>query len=358
MNCKKYVAMLLLLVIFLLTGCDFIVNLTVDKTEEVSNDASGDATNKEPSQTTPPLYEESGTLFSEESDLLVLFADWKAVSYDGKTAEVTVKVGIVCYGISTGKHDLIVKVNGETQTLTTRAIESKINEKKKFTFATLHFDAKLTKPYRGILDISAIWDYNGNYSGQQIDLLSTEAVISFPGGELIDSEEITTQTEEPETTDKPNVDPDPPLYKEKGTLSSTESDLLVLFADWEVVSEDGETATLTVKLGVSCYSISTGKHLLTVTVNEEEETFMTPQISNTVNEKKTIYFNENSPLEFEIELDGNEPYSLDISVVWDYNGTYHGQHFDDLIIEETIVFPNEALSVSEDTEELELSSNE
>ena len=322
----------------------------MDKTDEASDDASGENSDKAPSPSTPPLYEESGLLLSEESDLLVLFADWKAVSHDGKTAEVTVKVGIVCYGISTGKHDLIVTVNGETQTLTTRAIESKINEKKKFTFATLHFDAKLTKPYRGILDISAIWDYNGSYSGQQISLLSTEAVISFPGGELIDSEEDTTQTQEPDTTEKPDVDPDPPLYKDQGTLSSAESDLLVLFADWEAVSEDGKTATVTVKTGVNCYSLSTGKHLLTVTVNGEEQTLMTPQISNTMDEKKTIYFNDGIPLVFEIELDGDAPFSLDFSLVWNYNGSYHGQQFDELTIEETLLFPNETLLVSDNAE--------
>ena len=337
MKFKKSIALLLLLTTLMLTSCDLILNLTVDGT--VENSSEEDTTDAP-----KPIYEEKGTLYSEESETLVLYADWNAISYNGKTAEVEVKLGINCYGISTGKHDLVVTVNGETQTYTTRAIESKVNEKKKFNFVTFTFDAPLTKQYRGLLDISAVWDYDGIYNGQQIDALTAAAKITFPGGEIIEDTDDSTDTSEPPTTDKPTVDEDPPLYKEEGTLYSTESQLLVLFAEWSAVSKDGKTATVKVKTGIDCYSLSTGRRNLTVTVNGESQVYITPTIENTVDDKNSFDFVQ---FEFEVDLEGDAPYVLDISAVWDYNGIYHGQQIDDLTATAKISFPGGTVIESE-----------
>ena len=330
MKFKKSIALLLLLATLMLTSCDLILNLTVDGT--VENPSEEDTTDAP-----EPIYEEKGTLYSEESEMLVLYADWNAVSYNGKTAEVEIKLGISCYGISTGKHDLVVTVNGETQTYTTRAIESKVNEKKKFNFVTFTFDAPLTKQYRGLLDISAVWDYDGIYNGQQINALTAAAKITFPGGEIIEDTDDSTDTSEPSTTDKPTVDEDPPLYKEEGIIYSTESQWLVLFAKWSAVSKDGKTATIKVQTGIDYYSLRTNSHNLTVTVNGESQSYKTPSILDTVNGKKTNNFVLH---EFEVELEGNSPYVLDISAVWDFNDDDgYGNQLDDLTAAARISFP-------------------
>lgn len=154
---------------------------------------------EEESLPTTPLFETDGVISSTESETLILYAKWDAVSYNGKTADVTVKVGITCYSISTGKHTGSVTVNGETKEFSTRAIESKTHEKKKFEFATLTFRVDLDEDGLTLLEIEADWDFNDTEGGVEIEELVATAIVKLPGGEIYVpvTEEKTTEEGDP-----------------------------------------------------------------------------------------------------------------------------------------------------------------
>ncbi len=312
MKFKKYFAVLLLLAALLLSSCDAIDQYLQDAYPYPPDENTGEDSNEEVDGSDMPLYKESGILYSTESEMLVLFADWSAVSFDGKNATVRVRVGLNCYGISTGKNQLTVKVNGKTQELQTPAIENKKNEEKTFQFADLNFEVKLTNSYENLLNISAVWDYNGTYVGQPVEGLTAAAKIRFPGGEIIDTNADTTDSAE---TDELPLDPDAPTYSESGKISHVASSFLTFYADWTAVSEDGKTATVTVTPGIECYKLKTGKHDLTVTVNGEEILYESNAIEHQTDKKVTLPFASQT---FEIEFEGTTPYVLEISVVLDY----------------------------------------
>ncbi len=338
MKFKKTLAVLLLLAVFLLTSCDVIDQYLQNAYPPYPDDSTEEDSNGEADGSDQPLYKESGILYSNESEMLVLFVDWSAVSFDGETATVRVRVGLNCYGISTGKKQLTVKVNGKTQELQTPAIENTKNQEKTFQFADLNFEVRLTRPYRKQLHISAVWDYDGTYIGQPIEALTVAAKIRFPGGEIIDTNVDTTDTTDSADTDEPKPDPNAPMYSESGKISHAASGFLTLFADWTAVSEDGKTATVTVSPGIECYKLKTEKHKLTITVNGEEIQYETNAIEHKVDEKVTLPFASKT---FEIELDGKAPYTLEISVVWEFGDDdgYSSEIIDELKVSTAVTFP-------------------
>ena len=185
MKFKKYIAALLALITLLFSGCnEFVDNLLNGNfPSDLDNgflEDEGDQTD----ETSEFEYEVRGRVYSEESEMLVLITAWHAVATDEKTVEVTVRVGIKCYGISTERHDLIVTVNGEEQTIQTPPIESKNNDQP-ILLAKATFEVELNQAYHGELDISAVWNYNGTYNGEVINTLSAAARVSFPDGEII-----------------------------------------------------------------------------------------------------------------------------------------------------------------------------
>ena len=344
MKFKKYIAVLLALVTLLFSGCDDLVNeilngnfpsdFEIDFFEE-EEDRSNESSEYE--------YEARGRIYSKESDLLVLIAAWNAVAIDEKTVEVTVRVGLKCYEISTERHDLTITVNGEEQTVQTPPIESKTNDQP-ILLAKTTFLVKLSRAYRGELDISAVWNYNGEYNGVAIDTLTAAARVSFPDGETITQESDTAETEtttdstESSDTSEPKPDPNAPLYQESGEIYSTESNMLVLFAQWTAVSKKGKTVTVTVTPGIECYKLRTGGHLLTIRVNDSSAKYTTAPIEHGANEKTTLSF---TPKEFVIELTDDEPLLLNISVEWEYNDTdgYNADVIEKLTAETTVTFP-------------------
>ena len=344
MKFRKYIAVLLALITLLFSGCDDFVNEILngnfpsdfgsnffEEGEDLSNESS------------EYEYEARGKIYSQESDLLVLIAAWNAVAIDEKTVEVTVRVGIKCYSISTERHDLIITVNGEEQTIQTPPIESKNNDQP-ILLAKTTFLVKFSQPYHGELDISAVWNYNGTYNGVTIDTLTAATRVSFPDGEIITRESDTAETET--TTDSsesseptdPEADPNAPLYQESGEIYSTESNMLVLFAEWTAVSKDGKTVTITVNPGIECYKLRTGGHPLTIRVNDLSAKYTTAPIEHGSNEKTTLSF---TPKEFVIKLTDSEPLLLNISVEWDYDDTdgYTPDVIEKLTAETTITFP-------------------
>ena len=133
-------------------------------------------------ETTPSIkpIKESGTLQSSESETLILRADWTAVSTDGKTATVTVKVGLICYDISVGNREGSISVKGKAQAFTTQMIEHKVDERKSFDFVTKEFTVELNEDGEALLELDVTWSYNQKYDGQSITDLVISAKLPFP----------------------------------------------------------------------------------------------------------------------------------------------------------------------------------
>ena len=123
----------------------------------------------------------------------MLYTNWEAISKDGITATVKMDVGIVCYSLSTGKHRLTVKVNDQSKTVLTRAIENTLNEKKTIKLHTVSMEIPLDEESPNLLDMAVVWEFNGSYSGHFIEKLELADLILLPGGEAEDTEESTNE---------------------------------------------------------------------------------------------------------------------------------------------------------------------
>lgn len=133
-----------------------------------------------------------------------------------------------------------------------------------------------------------------------------------PKTDISDSQAPTEETTAAETK------PSKPLWQEEGLLSSKESETTQLLAKWSAVSYDGETAEVKVELVLSCYSISTGAHPGSVTVNGVTQTFTTPAMQNTRPEKKKFSL---ATLDFEVDLMAEGLSLLDIEALWEFDDT-------------------------------------
>ena len=139
-------------------------------------------------ETAPPkeIFRESGSAASNISKTITLQADWEAVSYDGKTAEVIVKVNLICWEIEVGKRDGQyagnITVNGQTESFSTPPIKHTIKEQKKFRFAQTTFIVPLNEDAPTELSIVVTWPFNGRYSGQRIGVLKDSTAAVLPGG--------------------------------------------------------------------------------------------------------------------------------------------------------------------------------
>ncbi len=153
-------------------------------TDELGSEIPTEAPTEAVTKPSKPLWEESGVLYSQESETLILFAKWKAVSYDERTAEVTVDVGITCYGLSTGKHEGQVTVNGEEQKFTTRPIANTTVEKKRYDFASFTFEIELDKSGKSLLDLEAVWNFEDSDGTVTVEQFKAAAIIRIPGGEV------------------------------------------------------------------------------------------------------------------------------------------------------------------------------
>lgn len=345
MKLKQLIAVLLCLSALLtMVGCDALDSLLEGGLGSLN------APNSDPSN--PPIYRESGKLYSEQSEVLVLYADWSAYSYDRETALVTVKVGLDCYAISTGKHQLTVSVNGETQSLFTRPIENQSKEHKTFSFATFTFETDLTDgEYPDLLEISAVWDFGSSDHGNEIEELSIFARISFPGGEIIQTTNDDKDSSNSSDANPDKPDPDEPTLEAKGTLSSKESTFLTLIVDWEVTTADGETATVTVIPKLEFHSLSIGRKTLSVTVNGKTKTQTTREIDNSSSSKHTITL---SPMVFEVKLDADEPLTvITLTAEWDCDYTTHGHYVDALTVDAEISFPTVTVKPASEPDPIE-----
>ncbi len=134
-----------------------------------------------------------------------------------------------------------------------------------------------------------------------------------------------------------------PVFEESGSISSTVAKNLTLRAEWEAVSYDWETAEVTVRVELECWSISVGaredEYAGSVTLDGVTQTFETQAINNLVNEQKKFRF---ATLSFEVELEPDAPTDLELEVSWPFNGRYAGQQVGTLKAAGLIALPGPA----------------
>ena len=105
---------------------------------------------------------------------------WTASEKDGGTVLLTFKVYARFYSVSIGQRAYTITVNGASASGTTRAVEvdspNAIVDTLLFTYT-----AEITLPAGQSADVpvSVDWKYNGQYSGQDLDVIHSESVISL-----------------------------------------------------------------------------------------------------------------------------------------------------------------------------------
>lgn len=142
--------------------------------------------------------------------------------------------------------------------------------------------------------------------------------------------------------------PSEPIMKEEGVIRSKESETLTLFAKWSAVSYNGKKAEVTVNVGITCYSISTGKHKGSVTVNGETKTFTTRAIESTVHEKKKFDF---ATLTFTVDLDEDGLSLVEIDAEWEFEDTEGGSFIESFTASAIIKLPGGEIYVPDTSEE-------
>lgn len=105
---------------------------------------------------------------------------WTASEKDGGTVLLTFKVYARSYSVGIGQRAYTITVNGASASGTTRAVEvdspNAIVDTLLFTYT-----AEITLPAGQSADVpvSVDWKYNGQYSGQDLDVIHSESVISL-----------------------------------------------------------------------------------------------------------------------------------------------------------------------------------
>ena len=96
----------------------------------------------------------------------------------------------------------------------------------------------------------------------------------------------------------------------------------------------GDNITVTVDVGIDCYSITVGARpdLGQVTVNGKTQTFSSPKITKEENVRSSIHF---ETLVFVIPKPLNGEATIDISASWVFNGTYGGKELGTITLSET-----------------------
>lgn len=203
-------ASLLLLISILFTGCIQISFPQNEKPNEKTDAVDTDERNTRPSdaseeETRPkkPVLEEKGSVSSSQAGSVILRADWEAISYDGKTADVTVTVYISYSKLYAGKSTGRVTVNGQTQTFSVRAIQKDTASKVTITPtpSEFSFEVALSKNGTTDLDMEAVWNVNARIDGHEVESLVAEEI--FPLWTAPDAEtdaDQDTDTSENSTT--------------------------------------------------------------------------------------------------------------------------------------------------------------
>ena len=105
---------------------------------------------------------------------------WTASEKDGGTVLLTFKVYARSYSVGIGQRAYTITVNGASASGTTRAVEvdspNAIVDTLLFTYTA---EIALPAGQSADVPVSVDWKYNGQYSGQDLDVIHSESVISL-----------------------------------------------------------------------------------------------------------------------------------------------------------------------------------
>lgn len=105
---------------------------------------------------------------------------WTASEKDGGTVLLTFKVYARSYSVGIGQRAYTITVNGASASGTTRAVEvdspNAIVDTLLFTYTA---EIDLPAGQSADVPVSVDWKYNGQYSGQELDVIHSESVISL-----------------------------------------------------------------------------------------------------------------------------------------------------------------------------------
>ena len=105
---------------------------------------------------------------------------WTASEKDGGTVLLTFKVYARSYSVSIGQRAYTITVNGSSASGTTDAVEvdspNAIVDTLLFTYTA---EIDLPAGQSADVPVSVDWKYNGQYSGQELDVIHSESVISL-----------------------------------------------------------------------------------------------------------------------------------------------------------------------------------
>lgn len=105
---------------------------------------------------------------------------WTASEKDGGTVLLTFKVYARSYSVGIGQRAYTITVNGASASGTTRAVEvdspNAIVDTLLFTYTA---EIALPAGQSADVPVSVDWKYSGQYSGQDLDVIHSESVISL-----------------------------------------------------------------------------------------------------------------------------------------------------------------------------------
>ena len=105
---------------------------------------------------------------------------WTASEKDGGTVLLTFKVCARSYSVGIGQRAYTITVNGASASGTTRAVDvdspNAIVETLLFTYTA---EISLPAGQSASVPVSVDWKYQGQYSGQDLDVIHSESVISL-----------------------------------------------------------------------------------------------------------------------------------------------------------------------------------
>ena len=105
---------------------------------------------------------------------------WTASEKDGGTVLLTFKVYARSYSVGIGQRAYTITVNGASASGTTRAVE--VDSPNAIVDTLLfNYTAEIALPAGQSADVpvSVDWKYNGQYSGQELDVIHSESIISL-----------------------------------------------------------------------------------------------------------------------------------------------------------------------------------
>ena len=137
---------------------------------------------KEPVVPVVPVVREpesSGSFYSTNDQKIKLFVEWNSVrSESGDSADLNVKVYIVCYSIQVGSRtDNKITVNGKSYSFSTPKINEQFGSQSKILIADETVSVDLSDG--NTVSLGASWNFKGSYSGVQIDYLEASDVIAI-----------------------------------------------------------------------------------------------------------------------------------------------------------------------------------